>query len=235
MHTPLISGLSSSLHGDLLTPPTFGFLPSELANLELWTRFNQGITVTGSGVSQWDDQSGNGNHLKQGTDADRPSKELDGSILFDGVDHFLRADAFTFEQPETIYILCKLITWTAFDRLFDGSTSNAGSIQQATATPQLRLSAGLVIGNVSLALDTYGVLTGVFNGASSVLQLNNDAPVTGNVGTNDLSGFTLGASGDASPVSATNMQVKEVIGFSAAHDAATRAKVISYLSGVGGL
>ncbi len=37
-----------------------------------WFRAGTGITVTGSGVSQWDDQSGNARHLKQGTDANRP-------------------------------------------------------------------------------------------------------------------------------------------------------------------
>lgn len=37
-----------------------------------WFRQGAGITVTGSGVSQWDDQSGNGRHLLQGTDAARP-------------------------------------------------------------------------------------------------------------------------------------------------------------------
>ncbi len=37
-----------------------------------WFRANTGITVTGLGVSQWDDQSGNARHLLQGTDANRP-------------------------------------------------------------------------------------------------------------------------------------------------------------------
>lgn len=45
-----------------------GFTPSDISGLKLWTRFNSGITETGSGVSQWDDVSGNGNHLLQGTE-----------------------------------------------------------------------------------------------------------------------------------------------------------------------
>lgn len=56
------------------------FTPNMLPNLELWCRHNSGITVTGAGVSQWDDASGNGNHLLQGTDTNRP---LQGSLESD--------------------------------------------------------------------------------------------------------------------------------------------------------
>ena len=41
------------------------FLPSQLSGLKAWYRFNSGITEAGSGVSQWDDQSGNGNQMFQ--------------------------------------------------------------------------------------------------------------------------------------------------------------------------
>jgi hypothetical protein len=75
------------------------FQPNQVANLAAWFRLGVGITETGQGVSQWDDQSGNGRHLKQGTDGARPSKQSDGSILFNGSDEFLKCDAFTFSQP----------------------------------------------------------------------------------------------------------------------------------------
>ena len=207
-----------------------GFLPSDLANLELWTKYNSGITVTGSGVSQWDDQSGNGNHLKQATDASRPSKEVDGSILFDGLDNFLKADAFTLVQPETIYLLFKQVAWTANDYMTDGNTANTAVLQQFTAAPQIRLFAGAGLGNVSLTLDTYGVLSTVINGSSSVIQIDNGTPVTGAAGAANMGGFTLGSKSDG--LSAANIQVKEVLVYSAAHDAATRAQVRAYLQSI---
>ena len=111
----------------------YKFLPSELSNLEAWYRFNQGITVTGSGVSQWDDASGNANHLLQAVDTNRPSKEADGSILFDGVDNYLKAVAFTLIQPETVYILLKQVTWVNQARFFDGDTMNSGIVRQIGA------------------------------------------------------------------------------------------------------
>lgn len=43
------------------------------SNLAAWYRGDvTGVVVTGSGVSQWTDQSGNGRHVLQGTDAARP-------------------------------------------------------------------------------------------------------------------------------------------------------------------
>lgn len=51
-----------------------------------------GVTITGSGVSQWNDQSGQDNHATQGTDANRPEFLTIGgkdSLVFDGANHYL--------------------------------------------------------------------------------------------------------------------------------------------------
>jgi hypothetical protein len=52
------------------------FVPTDFAGLKLWLRADLGVTVTGSGVSTWADQSGigdsNRNHT-QSTDAQRPT------------------------------------------------------------------------------------------------------------------------------------------------------------------
>lgn len=45
------------------------------SSLRLWLHANTGITITGTGASTWSDQSGNGNHAVQGTDAARPIVE----------------------------------------------------------------------------------------------------------------------------------------------------------------
>jgi hypothetical protein len=194
-----------------------------------WFRFGQGITVTGAGVSQWDDQSGNARHLKQATDANRPPLQADGSILFDGVADFLKCDAFTLNQPETIYLLAKQVTWTDLDRIFDGNASDSGRMLQLTATPASAIFAGTT--NVSTqgtwTLDTYMVVTVQFNGASSFAYVNGAAPSLGNAGASNMGGFTLGAAAGAGNPS--NIQVKEVLLFPVAHDATTRLQVERYL------
>jgi hypothetical protein len=203
--------------------------PHHLPNLAAWWRFNTGITVTGQGVSEWADQSGNARHQVQGTDGSRPPKQADGSILFNGSDEFLAA-TFNLAQPWTLYFLGKQITWTATDQLI-GSAS--AFINQRTASPQIGLNAGSALGTVSPTLDTYFVLSVVGNGASSLNQLNYAAPVTGNAGTGNLNNPRIGCSGAGTLFS--HIQVKEVILFSAAHDAITRKRQIDYLRAVVGM
>jgi len=217
------------------SPITF---PSELSNLKLWTRFNSGITVTGSGVSQWDDVSGNGNHLKQGTDANRMTLEADGSILGNGVNQFLKADAFTLVQPETIYLLFKQVSWTSGDYLFDGNAVNTGLVFQTGISPNLTAYTNAEGASTNdLPIGDYGVLAVTFDQANSLhtIQINHNTPATDTAfGIANMGGFTLGSQGNTIG-GFSNIQVKEVFVYSVAHDAAQRAKAVTYLSNVGGL
>lgn len=198
-----------------------------------WYKYGVGITVTGAGVSTWADQSGNGRDLLQGTDTNRPALQADNSILFDGTDNYLQSSGFTLNQPETVYLLMKQVTWTSADFICDGVAASMQITQNGT-TPTLRLFAGsLVAPNTELAVDAYGVVAAVFSGASSLLQINNGTPTTGNAGAQNAGGFTLGAT--RTPSAYSNIQVKEAIVFPAAHDADVRAGVIRYLRGVGGI
>ncbi len=213
------------------------FLPSDLAGLELWCKYNSGITIAGAGVSQWDDVSGNGNHLKQGTDTNRPSKESDGSILFDGVDNFLKADAFTLVQPETIYLLAKQVTWTSLDAFFDGNTVSTGLLRQKNGrvSPDIQSFAGVLLEiNTDFILNTYAVVITIFNGAVSAIQVNNEAPLEGDAGAANMGGFTLGTQGNMLS-RWSHIQVKEVLIYSVAHDAATRLQMTAYLAQIGSL
>ena len=202
-----------------------------MSNAVAWYRQGQGVTVTGAGVSQWDSQIG-ATHLLQGTDTNRPSKEADGSILFDGVDNYLKAVAFTLNQPTTVYLLGKQVTWTDGDTVWDGNALNLMRLYDQTATPNIRMFAGSgPTSNIDFILDTYAVVSAVYNGASSTLQVNNETPTTGNSGTNDAGGFTLGAYDNSGTVGGfSNIQVKEVIIYNVAHDANQRFQDIRYLT-----
>lgn len=199
-----------------------------------WFRFNTGITSALGLVSQWDDVSGNGRHLLQATETNQPTLEADGSITFDGVDNYLKCDAFTLDQPETVYLLMKQVTWTVDEYFVDGNASQTGGLQTITATPSFRQNAGAVTAaNENLAVDAYGVVSAVFNGASSLSQVNLTASVAGDAGASNMGGFTLAARG--TNTNFAHIQVKEVLIYAAAHDAATRARVIRYLAQVGNL
>lgn len=197
-----------------------------------WYRYNTGITVTGAGVSSWADQSGNSRPLLQGTDTNRPALQADGSILFDGSDNQLEA-TFTHNQPVTWFVLLKQITSTSGDVVFDGSAALASCFQGAVS-PALGANAGSASsGNSNLALDTYGVVYVVFNGASSALGINKTTALTGNYGANNPGGFSVGA--NRGLAGASNIQVKEIILFDTALVSATIARVVRYLGIVGQL
>ena len=88
----------------------------------LWVDSKENITKNGSDlVSSWGDKSGNGNDLVQATETNKPTWNSNG-VLFDGVDNFMKAVAFTLIQPEFIYIVFKQVTWTSNARVFDGNS-----------------------------------------------------------------------------------------------------------------
>lgn len=193
-----------------------------------WFRFNEGITVTGSGVSQWDDVSGNARHLLQGTDAARPALQADGSILFNGTSHFLKTAAFTLNQPTTVVLVVKQVSWTINDRFFDGNAALGGVLFMSATTPTIAIFAGsTAASNTNLAVGANGVVSAVFNGASSLIQVNANAATTGNAGANNMGGFTLGA--DGANLNFGNIQVYEAAIFPSAISAADRARVAAGL------
>lgn len=197
-------------------------------------RFPGDVTVTGLGASSVLDRSGNSNALLQGTDAKRPALQGDGTILFNGTSHFLKCNAFTLVQPETIYLVFKQVSWTDADHICNGDSANV-ALFQSGFTPRLSMFAGSSTGNnTNLAVGTYGVVAAVFNGASSLTQVNNTAPSTGNAGASNPGGFTLGANNGGGGAW-SNIQFAEGIVFPQAHDAATRAMLISALLSAHGL
>lgn len=204
---------------------------SVTANRAAWYRFNRGITADGAGlVSQWDDASGNDRHLLQATLANRPTQQSDGSILFDGVDKFMNVTV-TLAQPVTLYILFKQVTFTDLDYIFSGD-SGGFHFRQNAPSPGVSIYAGVAdIRTNDLILDTYGIATIVFNGASSILTINNNIATTGNAGASGATLFSLGV--DNGGTSYSNIQVKEILIYSVAHDQATRFRVINYLMQLG--
>lgn len=176
--------------------------------------------------------------LYQGTAANQPIltlAALGNYLTFDGSNDYLKAAAFSLSQPETVYFVGSQVTWTGGEALIDGNADLTGSnIFQngAGVSPSLRATAdgSNFFGTTSgLALNTPGVLSGVFNGVSSALRVNRNAAVTGSGGTTAANGFTLGARG-AGTSSFANITASEVLVYAAAHDRATQDRVIQYLA-----
>jgi hypothetical protein len=217
--------------------PSCGRLPFSPLELDPAAWFRRGDwTVTGSGISQWNDSSGNGRHLLQGTDAARPTGQSDGSALFNGTSHFLKCSAFTLNQPTWVVMAVKQVSWTASDTFFDGNADATGRLYQIASSPRILADAGTagITSTPNLAVDVTGVVSIILNGASSSLRVNNTAATTGNAGAGNMGGFTLGTRGSTADRFA-NIQVYEVAIFPIAPSAAQQDQMVRYMGGIVGL
>ncbi|KKN74676.1 hypothetical protein LCGC14_0388780 [marine sediment metagenome] len=210
------------------------FSPNDIANLLVWLRSDMGVTKDGSdAVSLWADQSSNGNDVVQAVGSKQPtwlSSQLDSkpAISFDGVDDLLKSVSFIWNQPETIYVVFKQVSWSVTEILMDGDGVAGAALQQITSPPRLQLNAGG--GTLLLATFTIGtffIATVIFNGVNSVFQNGDTAEATGNAGVNNMSGLTLGGLG--SDTLWGNVDITEVIGYAGVHTTAQRTEVKAYL------
>ena len=201
------------------------FVPSDLPGLVAWYRRGLGMSV-----SAWTDQIiPTTQDFVQATSTNQPAVTTAGSLLFDGSDNFMAA-TFTLVQPFTIYGMLNTVTWTSGDRIL--SAAAGGSfVRQITSSPQVVFTCGSVIGPISPTLNTVNVMAFVGNGTNSVIQLNLNAPITGDAGAGDMTDPFLASS--AAPAGFGNTDNYEWIFYNTAHDAETRKQVIRYLANVG--
>ena len=161
------------------------------------------------------------------------------SVTFSGTGQYGTA-AFAFGAPCTIYIRVKQVSWTAGRSIFAGAATGSLRLEQQAggASPLIYLNDSLGFGGggvvaVSLPVGTFGNVGCMYSGGlTDALNLNGTDMVTNDaIGTGDTiaSGFTLAANSSAG-ASPSNIEVVEVIGYSAAHSLSERAQMMSYMS-----
>jgi hypothetical protein len=220
------------------------FIPTALANLAVWYRADQGVTLNGSTVSQWNDLSGNGRHLTQGTASAQPLFVANGingqpAVEFVSTD-ILDCAAATWgsavAQPATLYVVAYIDQSTQRD-VFDNVAGADRWILGTTAAPnpQPFFFAGSSLLTPTQAVTSATVWGVIANGGSTSIYLNDSqtAKVTGAGGSNSIGSLRLGASntGTVPDVGRT----AELILYSGSHNATTRQQVFRYLGSRYGL
>lgn len=105
------------------------FNPISLGNLRAWYKADAGITLNGSTVSQWNDQSGYNNHLKQSTAANQPTYTTGAinslpALSFDGTNDSMQLDAtITGFGSMTFFIVYKRTANTSQAVLSNGAST----------------------------------------------------------------------------------------------------------------
>ncbi|RKZ59719.1 MAG: hypothetical protein DRQ44_13425 [Gammaproteobacteria bacterium] len=74
----------------------------------------------------------------------------------------------------------------------------------------------------------YDVITCVFNGTDSLIQIGSLLPKVSDAGTNNMGGFTLGSI-PAGTGNFSNIEVIEALIYNVAHDAGQIAETVAYL------
>ena len=209
------------------------FIPISIPGCAVWLRADLGITIS-TGVSQWNDQSGNGNNVISAIGAQQPAynksdNTLNGMPSISSVaasSQFLSNTSFTLASPYTIF----LVGYCAVgqDAAISGSSAEFpyfGVGQTTNAfiggpTAQIAIG-GLTVTNASMAA---GV---VFSSTSATVYGNNINNFTsGNVGSIPFSGLYVFEITDVVFETST---IAEIIIYSSALQTASIESVFNYL------
>lgn len=220
---------------------------------KIWLEDDTGITESGGAVSKWTDIANSYELIPYAVDGSAattdnyPSWTESGGVVFDGTDDVLRVVDGSWQTFGTVYLICKHITWTNSDILYEYEGFNGTNydysagirIAQRTATPDIRIawSGGYSTNAItSLSLNTWGLLTTEWIDDAQTLQHNDGTAITFNI---DLlttpwavGGFIIGAGHAAAPAFQrhSNIAVKAVIVRDQIDDSSTKAAIKAYLT-----
>jgi len=190
--------------------------PIANSNTVAWYDSSDLSTITKDGsdyVSLWKDKLNSGRDLIQNTGVRQPKWFDTDGILFDGTNDFMRTVAFTWAQPEMIYMVFKQVTpYVGVRYIFDSDQYERGYVFTRSApnglAPGVRSTEPIT--NFQLPINTFGIMRVLFNGANSKFIINNNTPQTCTFGVYNMDGFTLAGVGP-NGAGGANIQVKEII------------------------
>jgi hypothetical protein len=222
----------------MLIPIVVGKLvPSSppLTSLTAWYKADAGVTKDGSNiVSQWDDQSGNANHLNSVGGAPLWVSGLKNSlpgIRFDGTDDIISKTALAVSQPYHLFVVLNQVSWGGDEIISGSAVATILPLQQNGSSPAMRaiLGASSITVSPALSVGTFGIIGILANGASSKVKTNNNSDATGTLGTGALARLDIG--GNATDASFANVEFCEILLYSAEQSATNLVNVLAYLNG----
>lgn len=162
-----------------------------LGSAAWWVRADQGVTIA-TGVSQWNDLSGNGVNFAQATGANQPlfvAGAINGqpSIRGNGALHNLTATfarAAPGTQPFYVWLVAKQITWTLNDWVCADFGASGSGIRQRGSTPGVEMvGTSSVNNNVGGVLNTYNRIEAQWSASvSDYLKVGTTNATGGNAG-----------------------------------------------------
>lgn len=218
-------------------PPTS---PPGIFGLQAWFDAPPLALADASAVSSWTDTSGNARHATQATGSKQPiykTAQQNGLavVRFDGTDDNLDTTTFARAQPQTTFVVFKMLSSAlANQTVYDSvSAANTGRLyrQPAAGTPDMRAFAGgtPILTSFTSFDGVFGIMATIWSGASSKQWANGGAGVTGSPGAPQGTGIRLGAFGGGAPGGYANMDLGEFFVYNSALSLANINDMGSYL------
>lgn len=168
------------------------------------------LSFVGAGngfVTTWYDQSGNSRDATQATAASQPKIVSSGSVILDGSTPVLSFDgndrlqtaAFTVNQPVSFAVVASAEN-ALREVIFDGRQT-AVALYRFENDQKISMAAGALFSEPTVSDGARKLISGLYNGVSSVLRKNGAQLSTGEAGFNQLDGLSIGnARGVPNPV-----------------------------------
>ena len=182
-------------------------------------------------VTQWDDMSGNANHLLQPSGTDIPKYMGTVGVRFDGVDDYMYDNSFADEDTLMLYAVIKIASHANYDQIF--RFANTGfKLSQIVGANQLQVTQGVNSVNTAesyYSFDNYYILRVAWNyevSSGSFIRLNASAATTGTLAAATTAYFRIGNDGSDVPV----LYIKEFILRSKVDTEGDQTTIVNYLN-----
>ena len=217
------------------------FNPSDISNAVAWYRADLGITLNGSNVSAWNDQSGVGDanrNLLQASAGSQPtyvasSANFGGrpTLLANSLDDFLQSGTWSasISQPYTKAVVAIANNAVASAVTTDGGSEGSAYIYEAAGGSSNTWTgfAGTALGSGVSSTSKSAVLV-IFNGNSSSIYVNSNTPTNGPIGAaNHGTQLTVMNSRDTHSF-AVGVELAELVMYSRALTAPEIAALLNY-------
>lgn len=149
-------------------------------------------------VSTWSDATGNGYDLTATGSPTYKTSGINGNpvVGLDGTDDYFDVSWTAFSQPFSIYIVAQYPTASQSGEIFDGiNASSNRHLFDSDGSDNLRMYT--TTGITGSGADTNPhIFSTLWDGGNSTLRKDGTQDASGDVGTNDSAGITVGARGD---------------------------------------
>lgn len=216
------------------------FDPLSIAGCKVWLDAADVATITKDGsnfVSQWNDKSGEANHVAQGTGAYQPLYvSATNSIDFDGTDDDLYRATYVngaLSQPNTIFYVGTIPTANSVV-VYDGGTNTTRHLFYSSGGSKYTIYAGANVGTVAVN-GAKAQFTCHFNTSSSSIRRNKSSVESSlNPSTQTMNGIELGGfSGNHTGISDTH--INEILVYNGTLASGDRDDIEDYLATKWGL